>query len=115
MPRGFKRDAAATKARRFEDRRSFVSRDGHDLLYGNDKAERRKEIFARDKGTCQCCGRVAPEHGFDGYRGEWHHTYKEKKVKRCDCMHGGEVRCGRFVSDCHTREHVKPRFGEKGQ
>jgi len=55
VPRGFKRDNTETAARNFDDPRSFVSLDGHMLLYGEDYKAQRQRVFFRDRGICQYC------------------------------------------------------------
>ena len=114
MPKGFKRDYAFTKTLCFSDERSFISLSGHEVLYGKDKTYKRSTICERAKGKCQVCGKDAPLEGEDGYRGEWHHI--ETAIgKRCDCLHNASWRCGRFVGDCHSKEHAKraPRWTPK--
>jgi hypothetical protein len=111
---GWKKNAhAETVARKFFDRRSFVSRkeDGklHDKLFGEDKRLRRQEVFDREGGICQKCGRYAPLNGDEGYRGAAHHIL-HKIWNRCDCKENLEWVCGRFVGTCHTDQHVRPKF-----
>ena len=105
MPRGFKFGAVETAARNFLDKRSFVSLDGHELLRGKDKSERRKQIFARDKAICQVC-----KMRTSGCDGEWMHLLNEhNKFKRCDCMEGGQW----AHHTCHFElDHPGPQFGK---
>ena len=114
MPRGFKRSPMATQVWNFEDEKSFVSTTGHLVLWGKDKSKMREMVHGRAQGKCQACGKEAPLEGEEGYRGEWHHI--ETAVgKRCDCLHNASWRCGRFVGDCHSKEHAKraPRWTPK--
>jgi 5-methylcytosine-specific restriction endonuclease McrA len=105
MPRGFKRNYAATKLRGFLDPRSFVSlpKDGlaHDLLYGKDVGARRAEVFLRDDGRCRDCGAKASWE-----EGEMHHL-ENQAGSRCDDLHNLAWSC----SDCHKKRHVQVRFG----
>jgi hypothetical protein len=108
MPRGAQKDEAVTKMLRDNglllEKRSFVSRDAHLYLFGEDKVVQRQRVFNRDRGFCRKCGRLCAWEA-----GEWHHV-QGGLVGRCDCLHNAEWRCGRFTSDCHTREHVQTRF-----
>ena len=129
MPRGFKRDEAATAEAGFEHYRSFVSMpkaiEGgcaepkpHLLLHGDDKAPIRAEIFRRNReangGICKCvkCGRRVYEEAVfpDPERGEWHHI-RNKSGERCDCPENGEVRC----SFCHRQAHVMVKFNQQSE
>ncbi len=107
MPRGFKRDEAATaeayETGRLTDKRkrSFISREGHELLAGEDKSRRRSEVMERDKGLCQGC----PKPHFVGAMGEWDHI-KSGNSGRCDCLHNGRWVCAAF----HRRRHLRPRL-----
>lgn len=123
MPRGFKRDEAATLAARFEDYRSFVSQPkaikgecdepkAHLVLYGADKAPIRAEIFRRNReansglNRCVKCDCIVFELDEWSYRrGQWHHV-RHKSGERCDCSENGEVWC----SICHKGEHPQPRW-----
>lgn len=115
--RGFKRSPIET-AKLLEigllfDPRSFLSLDGHAILYGTDKTMQRMRIHAAHRGRCDVCKNIAPLDGEEGYRGEWHH----EDPKRCDCLHGASWRCGHFVRPCHAAEHAHraPRWTRKGE
>ena len=102
MPRSAKRDAQATQARGFSDKRSFVSTKGHDYLYGADMSARRHQVFVRDNGRCYFCGAWYGESW-----GEAHHLTHRGK--------GGSDDLENIVwsdSKCHRQHHVRPRFGE---
>jgi len=86
----------------------------HLFLAGKDKEAMRKRIFSRDKETCRKCGKRAPRDGAEGYRGEWHHV-NSGIVGRCDCLANGEVRCGRYVGNCHTGEHPQVKWTRNQQ
>ena len=104
MPRAAKVDEQATLWRRavghFRDQRSFVGRDGHVYLYGEDKRQRRREVFARDGGRCVRCGVMVGK--------EWGEMDHEQGglVGRCDCLHNLQVMC----AECHrtgkNRKHA---------
>jgi 5-methylcytosine-specific restriction endonuclease McrA len=101
MPRAAKVDQQATRERRengeFQDYRSFVSRDGHEYLYGEDKRRRRREVFKRDGGRCVRCGKLVGSSW-----GEMDHD-QGGLVGRCDCMHNLQVMC----DECHRGKEGK--------
>lgn len=120
MPRGFRRDNAATNIARglgeLRDKRSFISLpkqthgelQGHKILYGADKSAMRVYLFqvnwAQNNGIgrCENCGRHVTE-----VSGEWHHL-RSKAGERCDCVPGnGAV----FCHLCHHDAHVQVKFG----
>ena len=70
-----KRDVQATLAARFEDERSYVCKDGREILYGADWKRRVAELRERCGGSCEaisfwagkepvrCCREAAdPDH-----------------------------------------------------
>jgi hypothetical protein len=98
MSRGFKRNHEATAQAGFHSKASFISLDGHLVLYGADKKPIRLLIYQRDRGICRECGHTA-----GWFRGEWHHVANEhNNFRRCDCPEGGEWVCG----PCHRKKHV---------
>lgn len=123
MPRGFKRDEAATKAANFHDSRSFVSQpkivEGectepkpHLVLARclEDKGPIRAEIFRRNRvkwnGTNRCdkC-ELSVTEGPSCFTGEWDHI-RNKPGERCDCPENGRVAC----RACHKERHPKPMW-----
>ena len=101
--RGAKRDAEATKARGFNDKRSFVSTKGHDYLAGSDMAARRHQVFVRDNGRCQTCGAW---YGEDW--GEVHHRLHRGRGGSDD-LSNLEWSCRK----CHRQHHVRPMWTRK--
>ena len=105
MPRGTRRDLAVTKMLHENglllEKDSFASHDAHLYLVGQDKSIQRARVFEKTKGICFKCGRFCSWE-----EGEWHHL-KSGLVGRCDCLHNAAWACGRFVSNCHTSEHVQ--------
>jgi hypothetical protein len=106
LPRGFKRCNEETKKRKesgaYRDRRSFRSLDGHDLLYGVDKALRRESIFM-----------LSPDrHEIPWDEGEWDHVRNEhNNFRRCDCVAGG-----RWIRPkAHREKHVHPQWTPKSE
>ena len=112
MPRGFRKDIAATQDRKLLDSRSFVSRQlilgnyecqnaKHEILYGKDKSARRREVYERAKGRCEQCGRAASWE-----TGEWDHI-KGGLTGRCDCLSNAQWVCGANSNGCnfHRRKH----------
>lgn len=135
MPRGFKRDEAATKLAYAtgklidEKRRSFISwpkfivdecNEGvpkpHLVLYGKDKGTIRVEIFRRNReandgeNRCWKCHRlVFEELGWpDPLGSSWHHV-RHRDGERCDCPENGVVSC--VIGTCHKEEHLQVQFG----
>lgn len=94
-----KRDIQATQARGFEDKRSYVTPNGREVLCGKDKAARRLEIFERDRGRCFSCGKLV-----FWSQGEWHHV--RGGLLRDDRLENGRWSCRR----CHSRQHVQVRL-----
>ena len=109
MPRGFKRDEYETRKAYREGRltdsqkRSFIGRgsDGslHELLYGEDKSRRYREVMEAAKGLCQGCETAH----YIGSLGQWHHVWKAKGSQRCDCLHSALWVCEAW----HKKFHVK--------
>jgi hypothetical protein len=99
MPRGFKRDRARTDG--FQDQRSFISLDGHLILYGKDKLCQRVNVYAFSN----------PEH-ISWEEGEWHHLRnKHNNFRRCDCAAGGL-----WVRRGHAKTmHVQVQWTKKTQ
>lgn len=48
-----KRDRQITEARRFKDPRSYVTKDGREVLYEEDWQERKYELLLRARGQCE--------------------------------------------------------------
>lgn len=97
--RHFRRWADGTAPMFFVDKRSFVSLGAHLVLFGKDKAEQRKRIFARADGQCEirtspnCTGSITEESG------QWHHK-DNRPGHRCDCLHNAAAGC----VPCHELE-----------
>ena len=95
------RDITSTKNLKasgfFVHPKSFLGKDGHLRLFGQDKARVRTFVFKLHKNKCCVCGAFVAEFGEPGFCGEWHH------IGKCDCAtkECSEVRCGEFVRDCH--------------
>src|SRR5256885_13010604 len=114
MPRGFKiareETRAAYQSGSFTDKRkrSFIGRgpDGtlHELLAGEDKSRRYREVMDASQGICQGC---ATAH-YVGAMGEWDHR-KGGLTSRCDCLHNAR----RVCADFHRKRHVSVRWSRK--
>lgn len=106
MPRGAKIDIQETRKRYvsgiFQDKRSFISIDGHRYLKGVDVSERRAKVFERSGFKCKSCGAPVTAES-----GELDHK-KGGLMRRCDCFHNLQVLC----KPCHRAKHVHTRFGE---
>jgi hypothetical protein len=109
----WKVDYAATIAAGFKDKRSrktLPDKNGvsHDILHGQDKRDRFREVQARAKGICDHCGNATPVDGFN--RGSWHHTLCEHNdFKKCDCL---ESASWRHLQTCHLQlEHPQVQLG----
>jgi hypothetical protein len=108
--RGFKRDETATAARRPQivdgtllidvrqesfsllDKASFISLDGHEILYGVDWTRRKEQVLLRD--------------GIEG--ADPHHIHNEPG-KRCDCMHNLGSLTRKHHEDAHPEKQVRLR------
>jgi len=95
-------DQVATQASFFLDRRSYVTHSGHAYLFGNDVTMRRHEVYERDLGKCQDCGKRAL---WD--EGEMNHI-QGGLVGRCTCMHNLEWLC----KPCHRARHVSVKWSK---
>ncbi len=91
-------DPDLTRARGFSDRRSYVTLDGKEFLFGVDVGHRRNEVYERDRGICQLCGSpVAMDY--------WEMDHRLSRGK------GGDDSLGnlRVVhSQCHKSIHFRP-------
>lgn len=102
MPRGFKRSEEYTaNARAYGlliDKRSFMSLEGHMLLFGKDKAAQRERIWIHRNPD-----RIPLDEG------EWHHLRNEhNNFRRCDCLEGGI-----FISKTeHRKQHAQVQFNK---
>ena len=96
-------DREKTAAANFFDRRSYWTNDGHEYLFGEDKGDRRLDVYVREKGKCQECGRPA------GWcEGHMHHI-KGGLVGRNDDLANLAWLC----FECHMRKHVRVKSGVK--
>ena len=118
MPRGARNDVAVTallfKNGLLLDKRSFVSLDAnepHLFLKGKDMSAQRMRVIARDKATCRNCGQSFMRTYGDTDSAEIHHVIPRGKGGSDD-LGNLELRCGRFISECHTKEHIRPHFGQ---
>ena len=104
--RGFKRGVEETRIARerglIRDKRSFISLDGHSILYGVDKTRRREEVYARDNGQCQVCRKFVSREG-----AELDHV-KGGLTGRCDCSGNLQILCG----PCHRQKHVQVQWAK---
>lgn len=98
MPRGAKVHLVGTKKRKFKDRRSFVSLDGHDYLKGRDKSNRYREMVENVKPFCAKCGAFLLNGELDHIQGG--------NVGRCDCPHNLQWLC----RNCHRDKHVQVKW-----
>lgn len=108
--RGFKIDKEATAARRFKHKRSFVSQDAHDILFGPDKEIRRREIHDRARGQCEL--KRSPEcRGFVGWDtfglAGWSHECPSPHRNHCDCKEAGAWSC----DPCHRMITPQVKWG----
>lgn len=101
MPRGAKRALADTRERHFINKRSFVSTDGHEYLYGKDKAKRYREFVESSSPYCANCGRISYDNG------EMDHI-QGGLVGRCDCLHNLQWLC----KSCHRAKHVQVKWSK---
>ena len=103
-------DKQRTEEAHFLDKRSYWTNAGHEYLFGDDKRNRRQELFDRivEHSTglprCQQCGIDTSWN-----MGHMHHK-QGGLVGRCDCLHNLEWLC----PDCHRKEHVHVMSGKVG-
>ena len=110
--RSHKRDAEATKARKFLCRYSYISLRIHpgsdpphqcQYLAGDDVGIARQACFERDEYRCVKCG-----YSVSWETGEMDHG-GNTKISRCDCPENHSCKC----HVCHTEKHGRVlRFGE---
>lgn len=114
MPRGAKRDVNVTNLLSRNglllDKDSFLGwRENMPHLYlkREDILAQRRRVWERDKSICRKCKRRV-----DWENGEMHHVLSKGKGGSDD-LSNLEWRCGRFVSDCHTAEHVQVQWTKR--
>jgi len=78
----FSKDIAATKARKFNHRHSYVNIAGHQYLRGKDKDALAEKVYADAKGLCCVCGCWR-----DRSKVDLEHENGGSKHRRCDCYH----------------------------
>ena len=111
MPRGAKEDVGTTRRLReaglLVDEGSFVSTDGRLFLRGKDWERQKENVWFRDKGKCQLCGRPC----YDGIADPDHIV---KRSKRGDDSLGNLRTAHRL---CHEKRHPEKqvRFGSDRQ
>ena len=73
-----KRDFAATEQARFKDKRSYICKDGREVLHGADWVARKQELIERSGGRCEREKLLHREHArwCNGYAEEPHHIKK---------------------------------------
>lgn len=115
MPRGARKDKAATKCLRanglFLDGHSFIGMPDinggvHLYLKGDDVKMQRERVWAKSKRKCGLCKTeiVYPEGDFEtGW--EMDHI-KGGLSERCDCLHNLQA----VHHKCHREKHVQTRF-----
>jgi hypothetical protein len=81
--RTMKRDVQATEARRFEDERSFVFKDGRERLVTLDWKYRLEELRVRSGGRCEMASWLGKRHvpGCSGLAEEPHHIIPRSKQR----------------------------------
>ncbi len=60
-----KADVQATARRKFRDPKSYVSKDGREVLFNEDWDERRFELLQRSRGQCEYMIHMVDEAGVD--------------------------------------------------
>ena len=114
MPKGAHKDVPVTKLLfangLFLDKRSFLGwRESvpHLYLKGEDMSRQRQRVQERDEEWCGKCTRHVNDED-----AEIHHVISKGRGGSDD-LSNLEWRCGRFVSDCHTAEHVQVQWTKK--
>jgi hypothetical protein len=107
-----KRDRQATEARRFEDKRSYITPDGREVLYGADWAVRKQELWIRAGGRCE---RIVGTEGEAPVRCRSEIDHPHHKVKRSkgrdDRLEALEGLCELHHSLAHPE--FKPRWTKR--
>lgn len=109
MPRGHKKDPLSTLTRCYLDPRSFITRSGEEILYGEDMSVRRHDVYLRSDGFCEECGKPIDELLPSEHPKSCHvHHVKERGNFGSDNMDNLVACCKR----CHDRHHAKrnPQF-----
>jgi hypothetical protein len=110
--RPHKKDVAATKARKFHSRYSYVSlriHEGSDhpceYLAGEDCESRRLQVFSRDQFKCVDCGTSV-----GWYTGHLAHG-GNTKVSRCWCLENLKTKC--YVCHIIIEHNREPKWTPK--
>ena len=107
----FKRNAQATKARRYLDRRSYVTMprlvgdhdSAHEKLFGRDMSRMREDVLELHGYKCAQCGAVTD---FETWL-EVHHEVSRGQGG-CDCILNLRPLCANFKgTGCHQRRHLE--------
>lgn len=94
-------DEAATKARQFLSRHSFIDRHGKEFLGIKDWNVRRMEVYDRDRGVCTFCGEIVSVYVFEAH----HHPVSRGK--------GGDDKIDNLKTicpPCHREQHPQTKF-----
>lgn len=104
-----KRDIQATEAKNFQDPRSYVAKDGREILYGKDWAERKWQVWMRGNGKCERM--VEPNVRCRNEMAEPHHKVKRSKLR--------DDRMSNLEGLCHLHHDIldprKPRWSKHEQ
>lgn len=79
-----KKDLQATAEKHFEDKRSYVAKDGREILYGKDWTARKLEVWERGKGRCERMVGTRLDKIYERCRNEMtepHHIVKRSKQR----------------------------------
>jgi hypothetical protein len=102
-----KRDVQATAARRFEDERSFVFKDGREKLVTLDWRYRVGELVRRCGGRCEMATILGKAHaaGCSGLAEEPHHIVPRSKQRddRMSNLAGLSHACHSSLDRCQPR------------
>lgn len=94
-------DPVATHAAAFMDKRSYITLDGKEFLFGEDMKARRLDVFERDGYICQICHKpcICDDAELDHFpitRGRG----GDDSITNLRAVHG----------HCHRKVHVRPQW-----
>lgn len=105
-----KADVQATEARHFLDPKSYVAKDGREVLHGKDWKARKKELWDRAGGRCEF-------HYLDGRRciqeAQIPSHIEPRYPKRDDRMTNLKAQCWTHDRLTEKQNWRRTRFGEK--
>jgi hypothetical protein len=88
-----KRDVAATEARHFTNKKSYVAKDGREVLLGRDWMWRKGELWERAGGRCEYATNFSLSHSRCPREGQIPAHIEPRHPKRDDRMSNLKLYC----------------------